>query len=31
MFSSCEESAGKLLDGHLLRDGSQLGEDVSRQ
>ena len=30
MFSSCNESARKLLTGHLLRDDSQLGEDVPR-
>ena len=31
VFSSCEGLAGKLLVGHLLRDGSRLGEDVPRQ
>ena len=31
VFSSCEGSTGKLLAGHLLRDDSRLGEDVSRQ
>ena len=31
VFSSCEGSAGKLLDAHFLRDGSRLGEDVSGQ
>ena len=31
MFSSCEGSVVKLLVGHLLRDDSQLGEDVPGQ
>ena len=31
VFSSYEGSTGKLLVSHLLRDESQLGEDVSGQ
>ena len=31
VFSSYEGSVGKLLAGHLLGDGSQLGDDVSEQ
>ena len=31
VFSSYEESAENLLAGHLLRDGSRLGEDVPKQ
>ena len=31
VLSSCDGSAGKLLVGHLLRDGSRLEEDVLGQ
>ena len=31
VFSSCEGSVGKLLAGHLLREGSRLGKDVPKQ
>ena len=31
VFSMCEGSDDKLLVGHLLRDGSRLGEDVPGQ
>ena len=31
VFLSCEESTGKLLVGHLLRNGSRLEEDMLEQ